>query len=343
MTEAVQNSLWTTEHVLFLEVVFKFYLFKFQVLSESSKETWEARSSLWAVDVVFCPFLPKRANKCQRKGPNKRRPKAAASLQFPIRVLWLNFGPPVSCCGVNCILGILKRTARPKIEPPKTSVAYHSRGMCKLTYQYDMEALYLVFWICLFFFARSFIRVNSRVLIQLKKYHWTNHSCARAHTHTSFSLALSLSLSVPWLGRRLLPSQGKTTTTICPEPICGPGTSGPNHWKDGNSRVHSPRTLTTCTQITSTQNLLSYLLQEEVYWLTFHQFKSLWHAHLLGMPATLLFILANPGLVQESLALRIVGIFDAAMATSKLGFRWDVLPGSPEQSSNAVSFNYRHC
>lgn len=244
MTEAVQNSLWTTEHVLFLEVVFKFYLFKFQVLSESSKETWEARSSLWAVDVVFCPFLPKRANKCQRKGPNKRRPKAAASLQFPIRVLWLNFGPPVSCCGVNCILGILKRTARPKIEPPKTSVAYHSRGMCKLTYQYDMEALYLVFWICLFFFARSFIRVNSRVLIQLKKYHWTNHSCARTHTH----LSRSRSLSLPWLGRRLLPSQGKTTTTICPEPICGPGTSGPNHRKDGNSRVYAPRTLTTCTQ-----------------------------------------------------------------------------------------------
>jgi hypothetical protein len=105
--------------------------------------------------------------------------------------LWLNFGPPVSCCGVNCILGILKRTARPKIEPPKTSVAYHSRGMCKLTYQYDMEALYLVFWICLFFFARSFIRVNSRVLIQLKKYHWTNHSCARTHTHLSRSRSLS--------------------------------------------------------------------------------------------------------------------------------------------------------
>ena len=35
---------------------------------------------------------------------------------------------------------------------------------------------------------------------------------------------------------------------------------------------------------------------------------------------------------QESLALRIVGIFDAVMAISKLGFRWDVLPGSPEQS-----------
>ena len=340
MTEAVQNSLWTTEHVLFLQVVFKFYLFKFQVLSESSKETWEARSSLWAVDVVFCPFLPKRANKCQRKGPNKRRPKAAASLQFPIRVLWLNFGPPVSCCGVNCILGILKRTARPKIEPPKTSVAYHSRGMCKLTYQYDMEALYLVFeYVCSFS-----LEVSSASTLEFW-FNWKNITelIIRARTHTHLSRSRSLSLSVPWLGRRLLPSQGKTTTTICPEPICGPGTSGPNHWKDGNSRVYSPRTLTTCTQITSTQNLLSYLLQEEVYWLTFHQFKSLWHAHLLGMPATLLFILANPGLVQESLALRIVGIFDAAMATSKLGFRWDVLPGSPEQSSNAVSFNYRHC
>ena len=85
MTEAVQNRIWTTEHVLFLEVVFKFYLFKFQVLSGSK--------TLEKQDLPFEPLMWCFARKSTRmpkeeaKKRPKRRPNAAASLQFPIRVL----------------------------------------------------------------------------------------------------------------------------------------------------------------------------------------------------------------------------------------------------------------
>ena len=54
-----------------------------------------------------------------------------------------------------------------------------------------------------------------------------NHSCNRTDTHTFLARCLPLSL-----GRWLLPRQGKDTTTICPEPICGPGKSWPK-WLKG--------------------------------------------------------------------------------------------------------------